>query len=83
MIATALDVILVLVVVEALGLVFVHRTTGRGIRPAPLLANLAAGFSLMLATRLALGEASDAVIALCLLAALAAHLADLASRWTR
>ena len=44
---------------------------------------LAAGFFLMLATRLALGDVGAGAIAACLLAALVAHLGDLAARWPR
>ena len=86
MIALALDVILVLVVAEALGLVALHARTGRGIKPRHILANLAAGFCLMLALRLSLeggrqDASAQAMIALVLLAALLAHVLDLASRW--
>ena len=81
MIATAIDAILVLVIVEGLALVVLYRRSGRGIAPRRLLGNLAAGFFLMLATRLALAEAGDGPIAVCLLAALVAHLLDLAARW--
>jgi hypothetical protein len=81
MIATAIDVILVLVPLEAAGLVLWFRRTGQGIPPRRLLANIAAGFSLMLGVRLALAEAGDGPIAACLFIALLAHLLDLASRW--
>ena len=81
MLALALDVILVFVLIESAGLVLFHRRTGRGIATNALLGNLAAGFFLMLAVRLALGGTSEALIAGCLLAALVAHLVDLAARW--
>ena len=83
MIAVALDAILGLVVLEGVALVLLRERTGRGIPSARLIANLAAGFSLMLALRLALAGAPAAWLALCLLAALFAHVADLALSWRR
>ncbi|MBE7220795.1 MAG: hypothetical protein INR64_20195 [Caulobacteraceae bacterium] len=83
LLAGAIDVILLLVGLEALALVLWHRATGRGPAPRAILAMLAAGFFLMLATRLALGDAGTGLIAACLLAALAAHVGDLAARWPR
>jgi hypothetical protein len=81
LIAQAIDVILLLVPLEGAALVVLYRRTGRGIAPRRLLGNLAAGFFLMLGTRLALGQVGDGPIAACLLAALAAHVTDLAARW--
>ena len=81
MIALAVDAILVLVLFEGATLVLLRQRTGRGIPSARLIANLAAGFSLMLALRLALAGAPAAWLALCLLAALLAHVADLAQGW--
>ena len=81
LLATAIDVILVLVVLEGCGLVWLRRATGRGPAPRAVLAMLAAGFFLMLATRLALGDAGAGPIAACLLGSLAAHVFDLAGRW--
>lgn len=81
MIAVAVDAILVLVIVEGAALVAIRLRTGNGIPPGRLVANLAAGFALMLALRLALGGAPAALLALCLLAALVAHIADLAQGW--
>ena len=86
MIAVATDAILVLVILEAVALVLYHRRTGRGIAPSRLLGNLAAGFCLVLAVRLALAGTSrtlggEAAIGAALFAALIAHLVDLASRW--
>ena len=83
MIATALDIILALVIVEGVALTALHGTTGRGIAPRNLLGTLAAGFFLMLAVRLAVGGAGDGPIAASLLGSLVAHLADLAIRWRR
>ncbi len=81
MIAVAIDVILGLVVLEGLGLILLNRATGLGPAARKVPAMLAAGFFLMLATRLALGGAGAGPIATCLLGSLVAHLADLASRW--
>ena len=83
LLATAIDAILVLVVLETVGLILWHRTTGRGPAPRAVVAMLAAGFFLMLATRLALGKIGAGPIAACLLAALVAHVGDLAARWPR
>lgn len=75
------DLILLLVVVEAAGLHVLHRLTGRGPRLAALAPNLAAGAALLLALKAALSGAGWPVIALALLLALAAHLWDLWVRW--
>ena len=78
-----IDSILMLVLGEAAFLVFYHRTTGRGIDPAKLLPNLAAGFFLLLGTRVALSDVRAWALPACLLVALGAHLVDLAQRWRR
>jgi hypothetical protein len=75
------DAILVLVVLEAALLAAWHARTGRGIPPAALATTLASGGALMLAVRAALVGAWWGWVALCLLAALLAHLADLRGRW--
>lgn len=77
----AVDWILALVVLEALALIALRWRTGRGVPPAPLLANLAAGGFLLLALRAALSGVAWFWIALPLLAAFAAHLLDLRARW--
>lgn len=76
-----IDIIAALVVVELIVLAIHHYATGRGIEPRAILANLAAGLSLMLAVRAALVGAEWTWVAACLLAALIAHVADLASRF--
>ncbi len=93
MIATALDAILAMVVIEATALSLYHKRTGQGIAPRSLLPNLAAGFCLTLAARLCLATTSADAAALeyarstplavgaTLLAALVAHAFDLADRW--
>ena len=88
MIAIGVDAILVLVVVEAVALTIFHRRTGRGVAPATLWPNLAAGFLLALAVRIALASGPtrlglQAIVAAVLGCALVAHLVDLRSRWAR
>ena len=67
------DAILLLTAAEALMLLWRGR--------ADLFATLLAGFALLAALRLALAGAAWPWLALALLVALAAHLADLARRW--
>ena len=84
MIALVLDAILVAVPVEAVALAAFHARTGRGLPPGAFLANLAAGFCLLLAARFAVPAGSATfppAIALALTLALVAHVVDLASRW--
>jgi hypothetical protein len=78
-----MDAILGLVVVEAIALALYHRWTGGGIAPRHYLANLAAGFALLLAARLALAGGPAWQLAACLLASLFAHVSDFAGRWRR
>jgi hypothetical protein len=75
------DVILVLVGFEALAVLSYRAATGRGPAPLPFVANLLAGAFLMVALRNALEGASWIWIASSLVAALAAHFADLMARW--
>lgn len=77
------DAIFLLLLLEAAGLVLWHRLGGRGPEPRRILPTLAAGFCLLLALRACLVDAPAPLVALCLAAALAAHLADLAGRWSR
>jgi hypothetical protein len=79
----AIDLILAMVLVEALALLAYRRITGRGIAGPDLIANLLAGACLMLALRAALAGAGWQWIAVCMSAALLAHLADLWRRWRR
>lgn len=74
------DFILLLVCVEAVALIALHRSTGRGIAPAALLPNLAAGATLVGALRLSQATAGPALFLLLTLSLLA-HLCDLRSRW--
>ena len=78
----AIDVILALVMAEALALATYRRLTGRGPRTARWLPNLLSGAALLLALRLALGQAWWGWLAAALLLALIEHLVDLAGRWS-
>lgn len=76
-----IDLILVLVALEAVGVLAFRLFMGRGPSPAAFLCNLVSGAALLLALRQALAEASPAIIAGSLALALLAHLGDLALRW--
>lgn len=75
------DLILVVLAVEAALLLALRRRTGQGPSPRAVLALVLPGVALVLALRFALTGASWGWIALALLAAFAAHLFDLATRW--
>lgn len=76
------DLILALVVVEAV-LLFVYRLkTNRGVPFGTIAPNLLSGASLLLALRFALVQAWWGWIAVCLSLALLTHLADLRQRWS-
>ncbi len=77
------DLILVIVAIEAIGLVIYWRTTGRGVSPGDLLPNLFAGAFLLLALRLSLGGAGWQLCCGSLAGAGIAHLVDLGRRWRR
>ncbi|WP_232628962.1 hypothetical protein [Methylobacterium sp. Leaf118] len=75
------DVIVGLVVLEALLLLALRARSGRGPSPGALLSNLAAGAALMLGLRAALTGAEWPVVAAWLIAALLAHLTEMAIRF--
>jgi hypothetical protein len=75
------DLILGLMVLEALALTWFFAKTGSGVRPRRLLPNLLAGAGLLLALRAALTHQPMTTVAVWLLVGLAGHLADLALRW--
>jgi hypothetical protein len=77
------DLILALVVLEAVLLAVLHRRTGRAPAPTALAPNLCAGAALLVALRCALTGAWWGWVAAALLAALVAHGWDLSSRWQR
>jgi hypothetical protein len=75
------DLILVVVVLEAAGLLLLWRSARRGIAPLDLLPNLCAGGFLLLALRAALSGGGWVMASGCLAAAGLAHLIDLYRRW--
>ena len=75
------EAMLVFIVLEIVFVEVYRRWRGGGLRTVPLLVNIGAGGSLMLALRAALSDAGWAWIAAFLLAALVFHVADLAIRW--
>lgn len=77
------DLILALMVVEAVALGLLWARTARGVPPIALIVNLVAGALLLLALRAALTDAGPAATGTFLGLALVAHLADLALRWQR
>ncbi|KQQ23857.1 hypothetical protein ASF53_05985 [Methylobacterium sp. Leaf123] len=78
-----IDVILVLVALEALVLLGMRARWGRGPAPGALLSNLASGAALMLALRAALTGTAWPGVAAWLAAALAAHLTEMVIRFRR
>jgi hypothetical protein len=77
------DFVLGLMLLEALALGVYWSRTGAGIAPRDLAPNLLAGGFLLLAVRAALTAAPRPWLLICLTAALAAHLADVARRWRK
>jgi hypothetical protein len=78
-----IDLILVLMGVEAIALAALYRLTGRGIQPVRLWSNLLAGAFLMLALRASLTGAGATTIGSWLTLGLVGHLMDLVLRWPR
>lgn len=77
------DIMVVFVVIEVIVLIVYWQRTGRGVPTVPLLANVGAGGSLMLALGATLKGFDASIIALCLVSSLVFHLTDLAIRWKR
>jgi hypothetical protein len=75
------DAILAFMVIEGVILIAYQRRTGRGIAPASVIANLAAGGGLLLALRATIAGWGVLAISACLGLSFAAHLADLQRRW--
>jgi hypothetical protein len=75
------DLILVVVGLELLGVSLYWHMTRRGIAPARLLPNLLAGAALLLALRLALSDFAWPWYTACLAIAGIANAADLRQRW--
>ncbi len=78
-----IDWILAATVAEAGLLLVGWRMFRRGVPPGACLPNLAAGFCLLLAMRLALGGAWWGYVSAALLGGLGCHLIDLRGRWVR
>lgn len=77
------DLMLVFILIEIVALLLIRRFTGRGIAAVPLLTNIGAGGSLMLALRADLTGAGWTWVAVFLVASLVFHVGDLAQRWQR
>ena len=75
------DLILLIVVIEAIVLIVYWRATGKGIAPRNLLPNLIAGALLLLALRLTIADAGWMAIGGCLAAAGVANVVDVMRRW--
>lgn len=76
------DVMLTVMALEVLAVTIYRRRTGGGIAFVPLILNIGAGGSLMLALRATLTDAGIEMIAFWLVASLVFHVADQAKRWT-
>jgi len=77
------DLILVVVVLEAAVLLLYWQRGRRGIAPLDLLPNLCAGAFLLLALRVTLAGGGWLMVSLCLSAAGLAHLIDVYRRWRK
>jgi hypothetical protein len=76
------ELILVVMLVEAVGSLLLNSKLARGIAPASVIFNLGAGAALMLALRAALLHEAWPAIAAWLLMALLGHAGELWVRWT-
>ena len=75
------DLVLAVLVLEAVLLLAWRGISGRGVPAADLLPPVLSGLFLLLAFRIWIGEGAWPLVGLSLLAALAAHLLDLRRRW--
>lgn len=75
------DIMLAFIVIEIAAIELIRRSRGRGIATVPLLVNIGAGGSLMLALRATLTDAGWQWIAFFLVSSLVFHVSDLAIRW--
>ena len=82
-IATVIDAVIVVTLVECAALTLWHRVSGTGVAPRDFALNLLSGLCLMFALRCLARDAGSAWIALFLLAAGIAHAADIVRRWQR
>ena len=78
-----IDLALGIIGVEGVGLLAWRAKTGGGPAPRALIANLAAGASLLLLARALITDAGAMATLGALTLALSAHLFDLAARWER
>ena len=76
-----IDLILLLIAAEAVGIFLLHRLDRRRPGPRDLYPNLASGAALMYAVKLALQGAAWYALAACLALAFLAHLTDLSLRY--
>ena len=83
LIASLVDLVIALTLIEGAALLLYHGATGRGVAPRDFLLNLVSGLGLMLALRAFVHEAGASWIAICLLAAGVAHGLDMLMRWRR
>ncbi len=81
--AQLIDGVIAFTLIECLLLVGYHRITGKGVAPPDFFVNMVSGLCLMLALRCLARDAAATWVALWLLAAGAAHGADLLMRWRR
>lgn len=77
------DLIVVFVVLEAVGLIWLHRRDDQPGLPWGLLLTLLPGAALVMALGAALRDADWIWVGVWLLLALVSHLADIGSRWWR
>ena len=75
------DIILLIVAIEAVALGLYWRATGKGVAPADLLPNLIAGGCLLLALRLVIANADWRAVCAVLAAAGIASAIDISRRW--
>ena len=80
-IATLIDAVIVVTLVECAALTLWHRVSGTGVAPREFALNVLSGLCLMFALRCLARDAGSAWIALFLLAAGIAHGADIVRRW--
>ena len=77
------DIMLGVMVLEVIAIALYRRAQGGGIAMRPLILNIGAGGSLILALRASLTESGWLTIAAFLVLALVFHVADQAGRWER
>lgn len=81
--AQLVDAVIAFTLLECLLLVGYHRVTGKGVAPRDFFVNMVSGLCLMLALRCLARDAAATWVVLWLLAAGAAHGADMLMRWRR